>query len=71
MKGTSPSRVSRKAATGHKVPRWEVRTLINSLLDLRRGQIIGTADLGYGSLSRRAQQLGMTLVPTAPAAQAA
>jgi transposase len=44
MKGTSPSRVSRKAATGHKVPRWEVRTLINSL-----GR--GSPRLSYSSAS--------------------
>jgi transposase len=31
MKGTSPSRASRIAATGISVPRWGVRTLINSL----------------------------------------
>jgi len=30
MKGTSPSRTSRIAATGTLVPRWEVRNLINS-----------------------------------------
>ena len=34
MKGTSPSRAMREAQTGNKVPRWEVRTFINSL---RRG----------------------------------
>ena len=33
MKGTSPSRASRAvAATGNKVPRWEVQSLINSLI---------------------------------------
>ena len=33
MKGTSPSRVIRAAAWyGIKVPRWEVRSLINSLV---------------------------------------
>jgi hypothetical protein len=32
MKGTSPSRgVRAKAEYGNEVPRWEVRTLINSL----------------------------------------
>jgi Transposase IS116/IS110/IS902 family len=31
MEGTSPSRTNRDAATGNEVPRWEVRTLINSL----------------------------------------
>jgi transposase len=31
MKGTSPSRAIREAETGIEVPRWEVRTLINSL----------------------------------------
>ena len=31
MKGTSPSRADREAATGIKAPRWEVRILINSL----------------------------------------
>ncbi len=33
------------------MPRWEVRTLINSLLDLRRGQVIRTAGLGYDGLA--------------------
>ncbi len=33
MKGTSPSRAGRAvAATGNKVPRWEVQSLINSLM---------------------------------------
>ena len=33
MKGTSPSRVIRAVAGyGNTVPRWEVRTLINSLV---------------------------------------
>ena len=31
MKGTFPSRASRSAVAGNSVPRWEVRTFINSL----------------------------------------
>ena len=43
MKGTSPSRASRSAATGNEVPRWEVRTLINSL---GRGSLVTIVCVG-------------------------
>ena len=42
MKGTSPSRVVRAVAVcGIEVPRWEVRSLINSLV-LRKGKSMTT-----------------------------
>ena len=45
MKGTSPSRASRIAANGKWVPRWEVRTLINSLGRGSHGHSVFRVDL--------------------------
>ena len=43
MKGTSPSRAICEAETGNEVPRWEVRTLINSL---EKGEIMAIVCVG-------------------------
>ena len=47
MKGTSPSRVNRTAAEyGIQVPRWDVRSLINSLMCGRKTSVTDIVTFG-------------------------
>ena len=67
MEGTSPPRVLRDAQTGKSMPRWDVRTLINSL---RRGSpmsIIATGiDLAKNVFAVHGVNLGGTVLLRQP-----